>query len=276
MSEKNILPSNEINEIWDILKKYRSLIIFTTLVSLVLAISYAFWVYKPIYRASVLVQIGKKNARLIAPAKEINTKLIQKYEIYTNPDKNLPKISALDVVKTSNGILRFTALGYEKNKLKDYLTQRVEDLVIDQNMSMYDYIEENNESLYKAKSFLTQTNKRLVTLRQTIKENENKIVKLSNDDQSLINLYMIKSLRDDVLLERTYKRRTAYTNAVKKYKRILLKTITFKTHIIDTVIVESKSVTPNKSMIIILGVISGLFLSLLLSFFLSIFNFKRD
>ena len=276
MSEKYILPSNEINEIWDIFKKYRVFIIFITLVSFVLAITYAFWINKPIYRASVLVQIGKKNARLIAPAKEINTKLIQKYEIYTNPDKNLPKISSLDVVKTSNGILRFTALGYEKNKLKDYLTESVGDLIIDQNMSMSDYIEENNESLYKAKSFLMQTNKRLVTLRQTIIENENKISKLSNDDQALINLYMIKSLKDDRLLERTYKRRVAYTNAVKKYKRILLKTITYETHIIDTVTVESKSITPNKSMIIILGVISGLLFSLLLSFFLSIFNFKRD
>lgn len=275
MNKEENLPKNEIDTLWNVFVEYRFLIAVITFLSVVLSIIYAVWIYKPVYSASALIQVGKEKARLILPAKEVETKLLEKYEIYINPDKLLPKIVNIKVMKTSKGIILFTAQGHNKEKLKIYLEEQIKFLTIEHNISLSEFVKENRENLTKSVNNVKQTRTEVQKIKFDIGISEKRISTFTNENQTLINMSMIKMLRDDRSLERARKRLTTYNREVSKYKKNLRKTSTFSTHIIDSVVMQQKSVTPSKGMLIIIGLISGLFSSILIAFFLSFLVTRR-
>ena len=276
MTKEKNLPKNEIDTLWNVFVEYRFLIAIMTFLSVVLSIIYAIWIYKPVYSATALVQIGKENKELIMPTEKVEAKLLEKYEIYINPNKSLPKISAIKVLKRSKGIIRFTAQGEHKEKLKKYLKEQINVLSLEHNISLDEFVKENSENLTKSINNIKQTRIELQKIQTDVDISDKKISTFTNENQALINMYMIKMLKDDMSLERKHKRLITYNKEVSKYKKYLLKTKTFSTHIIDKVVMQHKSVTPSKGMIIIIGLISGLMFSLLIAFFLSFLATRRE
>ena len=276
MNEEKKLSKNEIDTLWNVFVEHRFLIAIMTFLSVVLSIIYAIWIYKPVYSATALVQIGKENKELIMPTEKVEAKLLEKYEIYINPNKSLPKISAIKVLKRSKGIIRFTAQGEHKEKLKKYLKEQINVLSLEHNISLDEFVKENSENLTKSINNIKQTRIELQKIQTDVDISDKKISTFTNENQALINMYMIKMLKDDMSLERKHKRLITYNKEVSKYKKYLLKTKTFSTHIIDKVVMQQKSVTPSKGMIIIIGLISGLMFSLLIAFFLSFLATRRE
>ena len=276
MNKEKKLPKNEIDTLWNVFVEYHFLIAIMTFLSVILSVIYAVWIYKPVYSATALVQIGKENKGLIMPAEEVESKLLEKYEIYINPNKSLPKISAIKILKRSKGIIRFTAQGEHQEKLKKYLKEQINVLSLEHNISLDEFVKENSENLTKSINSVKQTRAEFQKIKTDVDISDKKISTFTNENQALINMYMIKMLRDDMSLERNYKRLITYNKEVSKYKKHLLKTRTFSTHIIDNVVMQQKSVTPSKGIIVVIGLISGLFFSLLIAFFLSFLATRRE
>jgi len=276
MTKEKLIPHNEINELWKIIKQYHLMIISVTLISFMLAIFYAFVMQVPIYKAKVLIQIGKKDTKLIETANELKVKLLEKHEVHSNPNKTLPKILKVAVYKRASGIIKLESLGHDKEVLKNYLKQMIFNISVDHNLSLDDYINENNESLILAEENLEKTRATLKKIKLKIKSNEKILDEINIDNQISINMYLIKLLRNDINQERIVKRLYKFAREVKKYQKILLDTRTFETHIIDDVIIHPKPITPSKTVILSVGLVSGLLLSILLAFFFEFIANRRE
>jgi len=273
MITKNSIPQNEIDPILKTINEYKVLIFIITLLGLGLAALSLFNVAKPTYEATILIQIGKKNNKFVEPIEALEIKLLDKYQISTN--KAMPRISRIRVYNKSLGILRLHALAHDPKLLPTYLKNQVSLIFEEHNLSVIPYMKEVHDKLTLALNNDKETRITLNEIKKTIKKNTLILDKLTNTEQALINLHMIRMLNDNMFRENTYDRLVSYNRLIRKYEKMLLDTRTFDSYIINEVNIYPPTVAESKSIILAAGLVSGFLLSLLLVFFLSFWSKRK-
>lgn len=276
MSTNHTIPENELNVLWRIIKTYRKLIILITLLGFILSGLYALFIHKPIYEARVLMQVGKLNTALVEPIKELNLKLGSKYLIDPISDKNMPKLVKIKLFSYANGIIRLTAKGYNKEKIKTYLENIIHDISLEHYSTIEKYSNDYNKSLQTAMQNIVLTQQELLSLKEDIKSNEKMLKEGNFPDQNSANLRMIKIINDGVKLEHLTTQLAKYKASVRKYKTVLRADRTFQTHMIDQVIIVSNAINASKRLIITITTVAGFLFSILLAYILSLIAKKRD
>ena len=273
MITKNSIPQNEIDPILKTINEYKVLIFIITLLGLGLAALSLFNVAKPTHEATILIQIGKKNNKFIEPIEALEIKLLDKYQISTN--KAMPRISRIKVYNKSLGILRLNALAHDPKLLPMYLKNQVSLIFEEHNLSVIPYMKEVHDKLTLALNNDKETRITLNEIKKTIKKNTLILDNLTNNEQALINLHMIRRLNNYMFRENTYDRLVSYNSLIRKYETMLLDTRTFDSYIINEVRIYPPRVEESKSIILASGLVSGFLLSLLLVFFLSFWSKRK-
>lgn len=270
------LPKNEINEIIDIFIDNKKLIVIVTSLITLLAIIYALAIQKPIYEASALIQIAKKNTFIVEDADTVREKLTTIYKIYTHPNQPLPKTSSVEKPKYSKGFLRLTAIAYKKDELTKLLNNSIIKIQQEHNLTIQSYINNQNQIIVNVKKAISITKQKIAQLTQ---DNINLNIKLNSLDNSQLaqiaisSVVIINNESKIIQLQRDISGQTNYLTAI---ELTIDTTRTFNSKLVDKVDIHPKPITPRRSIIIVVGFISGLLLAILLSFFLSFVASRRD
>jgi len=273
---KTTLEKNEIDEIIELLIEYKKLIAIVTVATLFVAILYAFVIYKPIYQATALLQLAKKNTFILEEADALREKLVSKYHIYTDPNQPLPHISNIQKPKYSSGFLEITALAYNKSELKEILTKSVAQIQQEHNISIESYSLDQKSVLRQSNANIESINRQIDALKAKNETLTNQLKELNNEQLALIainTVTIIKNETEMIRLEEVALRQSNYSNSL---EITLNPTRTFNTKLIDGINIHPKPITPSKKIIIIVGFVSGLLLGLLLSFFLASLGKRRE
>jgi len=275
MNQKR-LEKNEIDAIIELLLEYKKLIAIVTVVTLFVATLYAFVIYKPIYQATALLQLAKKNTFILEEADTVREKLVSRYHIYTDPNQPLPYISNIQKPKYSTGFLEITALAYNKSELREILTKSVAQIQQEHNISIESYSTNQKSILRQSNANTESMNRQIDALKTKNQTLTNQLKELSNEQLALIainTVTIIKNETEIIRLEEKSLRQSNYSNSL---EITLNPTRTFNTKLIDGINIHPKPITPSKKIIIIVGFVSGLLLGLLLSFFLASLGKRRE
>lgn len=275
MNQKR-LEKNEIDAIIELLLEYKKLIAIVTVVTLFVATLYAFVIYKPIYQATALLQLAKKNTFILEEADTVREKLVSRYHIYTDPNQPLPYISNIQKPKYSTGFLEITALAYNKSELREILTKSVAQIQQEHNISIESYSTNQKSILRQSNANTESMNRQIDALKTKNQTLTNQLKELSNEQLALIainTVTIIKNETEMIRLEEVALRQSNYSNSL---EITLNPTRTFNTKLIDGINIHPKPITPSKKIIIIVGFVSGLLLGLLLSFFLASLGKRRE
>jgi hypothetical protein len=273
MNQTQIIPKNEIDALWAIFKQYKKLIITITFISFLLSILYVTVWYKPIYKAIALMQIGKLNGILIEQTKVLNIKLGTKY---SNIHNKYPKIVKIKLYDNTMGIIRVDANGYSEKTLNTYLKNIIKEISQEHNISYSKYLNNTIKTFTHFSTLVEDYKKDIEVLKRNIQEDEQRLKQLQVNEQVLINMYTLKLLRDDTVLNRTEKKLIVANASMIAYRNRFLPTKTYNTHLFDKVQLQSILVSTDKSVIVIAGVIAGLLFSFLIAFLLSFLSNRRD
>ncbi len=267
---------NEINEIIDLLIGYKKLIASVTIVIVLIATIYAFFIYKPIYQATALIQLAKQNTFIFEDANTLREKLINKYAIYTDPDKAFPHIASIEKPKYSTGFLEITAFSYNKSELRTILTKSVSAIQEDHNTSFQAYIKNQKNVLTQSNDIIEMMQKQISQLKINNEQLDTQLKGLDNNQLALIAIKTVTIIKNETEIIRLEEKEIRQVNFSKSLTVTLDPTRTFNTKLINGINIHPKPITPSKKIIIIVGFISGILLGLLLSFFLSFLAKRRE
>ena len=273
MNQTNLLPKNEIDALWILVKKYKKSILLFTIIGFLLSFLYTQIWYKPVYKAIALVQIGKLNNVLIEPTKILNIKLNTQY---SNMHTQYPKLIRVKVYDAVMGLIRLDAAGHSKESLEGYLKGIVNAISKEHTPIYTKYIDNTIQTFNHHNELVENYKKEILHLKEDIVEDENYLKHPLPNDQIAINTYTFKLLRDDAALDRAEKGLTKSNKSMISYRTRLLATKTYNTHLYHTVKLQTDLVNSRKSVILSVGVIAGFLFGLLFAFFLSLLAKKRD
>jgi len=268
MSDK--IPKNEIDELLNTIIYYKKLIISVIIIFVSLAYIYAFFIQKTVYNANVLIQIAQNNTHIIENEESLVQILITKYQVDNHRDKPMPFITKVIKPKYSKGVIRIYADGYDKNSISELLNQKVQELNREHNLSVEAYIKDQKEIISNVMSNIEDMKNQKDNLMSQNSEMQNQLDKSSNC------AYAVSILRNDNIIIELNKNILNQKNFLVALKTTLQPHRTFNTKIKGEIYLNPKTITPSKKLIIILGLVSGLLFSILLSFFLQFLRDRRD
>ena len=270
------LPKNEINDLIDILISHKKLIAIVTLLITLIAIVYALVIQKPIYQATALIEIAKKNTFIAENSAALKERLTTIYKIYTHPNQPLPKISSVEKTKYSAGFLTLTALAYNKNELRELLIKSVRTIQEEHNLTVSAYIENQQNVVLNTQIAIVSSVKKIAQLSDENNRTTNRIKTLDNSQLAQIAISTLVVINNETKIIRVQEEEIRQRNYLNAIDLTLDSKRTFNTKLINGIDIHPKPITPRRSMIIVVGFVSGLLLSILLSFFLAFIASIRD
>ncbi|MEA1880683.1 MAG: hypothetical protein U9N11_08575 [Campylobacterota bacterium] len=277
------IPTNEIDTLLSMVKKYRVFMITIVLISLVVSTLYAFLMHVPEYRAVAKIQIGKRGGVLVEPLEAIKTKIVQNYSSETNNEINSFHI---DIEDEKEGTLRFTTTGENKNILHNYLNKVLSNIPKEHNLTQTyeEYLEYFQAKLDLATEDRAKTKRVFSTLRKSTLKNTDKIIEdlkqnteLDLTDEKVVNKELLATLqvaKNYYLVEQLKTYQDRHIALIKWAKKKMSPKYTYETQIIGEVYV--KRITTSKSIIVTTSVVSAVLLSVLLVLFLSFLAERKE
>ena len=263
----------DLRELFGILKKRKKLILATTGIITLFAISYTF-LAKPIYEIKAMIEIGQIDAKPIDNINDINQKLSYQYKINTKGVKhNLPFLKSISIPKNSHSILSLSVYANNNEEGKNYLQQVVTKIEKQYKEKTNAYINNQKELIKLINTDIKESEKNLKQMKQELHDYNQRIISLKSKDAALAGIYALQIGQKLTQLQELKK----YISKLKTKKQDLKLSITplkiKPTHTIGAVETLENPVKPKKKLIIIVAFITGLMLSIFLAFLL---EFLRD
>jgi capsular polysaccharide biosynthesis protein len=269
------IPENEIDKLLNILKEYRVMIVILTLLFTMSAGVYALFVHKPIYQATALIQLGKENTFVVEDENTLREKLIATYRIYTDPNQPLPRITDVMRPKYSKALLQLTAQGRDKGSLKQMLTQKLSELQKEHNTTITKYINDQTKRLNSTTNVIKRSKIEIQKLKEASAKDEKRLQALEDSELAELSILTVKIVKNEAYITRLEDKIDIYAKRERDLKKTLLPMRTLHTDLVDSIDVHSKPITPSKSIIIVVGFVSGLLLSVFIAIFMSLLGSRR-
>jgi len=270
------IPENEIDKLLNIVKEYRVMIVILTLLFTISAGVYALFVHKPIYQATALIQLGKKNTFVVEDENTLREKLIATYRIYTDPNQPLPRITDVMRPKYSKALIQLTAQGRDKESLKQMLTQKLSELQKEHNTTITKYINDQTKRLNSTTNVIKRSKIEIQKLKEASAKDEERLQTLQDSELAQLSILTVKIVKNEAYITRLEDKIDIYAKRERDLKQTLLANRTLHTDLVDRIDVHSKPITPSKSIIIVVGFVSGLLLGVFIAIFMSLLRSRRE
>ena len=270
------IPENEIDKLLNIVKEYRVMIVILTLLFTISAGVYALFVHKPIYQATALIQLGKENTFVVEDENTLREKLIATYRIYTDPNQSLPRITDVMRPKYSKALIQLTAQGRDKESLKQMLTQKLSELQKEHNTTITKYINDQTKRLNSTTNVIKRSKIEIQKLKEASAKDEERLQTLQDSELAQLSILTVKIVKNEAYITRLEDKIDIYAKRERDLKQTLLANRTLHTDLVDRIDVHSKPITPSKSIIIVVGFVSGLLLGVFIAIFMSLLRSRRE
>lgn len=264
---KKIKNEDEIDlrELWNIILKFKKIIILITGSITSVTIAYAFMA-TPIYEAKAVLDIGSyNNTNWI----ENPATVIKRLEMNYIENKNIEKKAWLDkvfFVKGTQNLLELSALGFSKESVILYLKE-IEVNISTRHQKLIDaYVDSvkikmENLNIQKAELLIEK-----VRLEEELNKKSNYIEKFVKDNPAVAAVYSIELNNYAVELKNLKNSIYNINNQLNDLKLDISSKNLKITEMLDHIVVSDHPIKPKKSLIVIVGFVTGVILSIFLAF----------
>jgi len=264
---KKIKNEDEIDlrELWNIILKFKKIIILITGSITLVTIAYAFMA-TPIYEAKAVLDIGSyNNTNWI----ENPSTVIKRLEMNYIENKNMEKKAWLDkvfFVKGTQNLLELSALGFSKESVILYLKE-IEVNISTRHQKLIDaYVDSvkikiENLNIQKAELLIEK-----VRLEEELNKKSNYIEKFVKENPAVAAVYSIELNNYAVELKNLKNSIYNINNQLNDLKLDISSKNLKITEMLDHIVVSDHPIKPKKSLIVIVGFVTGVILSIFLAF----------
>lgn len=264
---KKIKNEDEIDlrELWNIILRFKKIIILITGSITLVTIAYAFMA-TPIYEAKAVLDIGSyNNTNWI----ENPSTVIKRLEMNYIENKNMEKKAWLDkvfFVKGTQNLLELSALGFSKESVILYLKE-IEVNISTRHQKLIDaYVDSvkikmENLNIQKAELLIEK-----VRLEEELNKKSNYIEKFVKENPAVAAVYSIELNNYAVELKNLKNSIYNINNQLNDLKLDISSKNLKITEMLDHIVVSDHPIKPKKSLIVIVGFVTGVILSIFLAF----------
>ena len=252
------------------------LVIGITVLFTICAIIYAFFIAKPLYEVQAMVQLGKINGGAVEPYDNVREKLIFVNQMNTpGLKRELPRITSATIIGERKDVLLIKTRGRSNKEAIELLRSEIDKLIRRQIKSVDEAKKAYLMTIKTSKKQLKNANSNIKKSQQSVNKIDQEVMKLSKEDLALLGTYFIQlqKLRSNIEKNESWRSTLLWTL---EHNRLMM-IDTLPPTIVDNKIVSSeKPIKPRKILIAVVGLVSGLLLSLLLVLFLDfLFGIKK-
>ena len=263
----------DLRELFYTLKKRKKIIYIFTLLITLLAIIYAFFLAKPVYNVSAMIEIGKMNASTknetpIDNLQDVKQKLEHLYGVSSKKKREYPRVKSITVPKKSKSIFFIIVEGRDNESTIEHIDEVVHKLENDYTEKIKTYMDTQKELLALIQYDILMNQKSLDDIQETLKNYEKKILNITEKDAALAGLYTIQISQNQSRFQGIQSRISVLKAKEFNLKLSISPLRITQTHIIGDVEALNKPIKPKKKLIVIVSFITSLMLSVFLAFFL--------
>jgi len=270
----NKIEKNEVNEILNTIFNYKKLIFGITIIFIIVASIYAFLIQKPIYEADLLIKIATKNTFVIEDESTMVQILSSRYDFKNH--KNMAYISNIIKPRYSKGVIRIFAKGYSTDSIKSLLHKEILKMVDENNQTLQLYIKDQQTIIDNVKKDIENMEHQTNSLISQNKIFQSKLDNIDNSELAFIGVYSVSMLRNDRTIIELNQNILKQKSFLVSLNTTLQPNRTFNTQMVGDIHFKPKAITPSIRLILILGFVTGLLFSILLSLFLQFLKDRRE
>jgi uncharacterized protein involved in exopolysaccharide biosynthesis len=185
--------------------------------------------------------------------------------------KKLPYLSSATIIGERRDVLLIKALGRNNSETTALLQSEIDKLIKRQSGDVKKAKKAYSLTMQKAKKKLKAAESSVKESRKSIAGINQKIQKLSKDDTALLGAYFLELQKLRTSIEQIESWHSSLLWQLEKSRLMLIDTL--PPTIVDKIISSEEPIKPRKTLIVVVGFVSGLLFSLLLVLFL---DFLQD
>lgn len=283
--ENNQISNNDeidLRELFLILRARKKIIYLIVTIATILAIILAFFVMKPLYSVTSMIEIGtiqsKSNSGVDNYAQDMVEKISYKYKIRVKEvERKLPYINSIALPKKSKNIVSLEVYARNNKEGITYLQNVSEKIISDANKETYAHVEETKKQIKLFEDDLLSSKENYKKIENSIDIMNQKVASLSKVDPALAAIYALQASQKDSVLSQIKNTMITIKNKIEELQDSISTNNVKFTKMIDKIQVLDHPIKPRKSLIVIVAFITSLIFSIFLVFFLNfIEGVKRE
>ena len=263
------------DELWQILVKHKLLIILTTAVITTCATAYAL-LAKPVYEVKSIIEMAQIDKKIVQQPADLAQKIGFIYEVdLKGKEIDLPVISAVAVPKKSSNLIEIRAQGYSNESAQKKLEETIHFVVDAQEKEIASFMQIQQEKAALIKQDIIRKEKEAQEAEIKLKSYEEKLLNLAKEDGTMAGIYafVIEKNQTELnkLKDKIYELRDSLNDLALSISPLMIQNAKMvgKTELLD------EPIKPKKILIIAVAFITGLMLSVFLTFFLEFIKGSR-
>ena len=261
--------SIDLRELFAILKRRKKLIWTVTGSLTVLAIIYTFFIAKPVYQTSVIVELAQINKKPVDNTNNIKQKLETVFEVNVkNKKTEFPILKSIEIPKKTSNILGLQTQGYDNASSKQKLQSILEYITNLQQKELEEYTSMQKKKLALIQDNIKKESHLLLQAEEDIANYQKKLLTISTQDAALAGIYSIEIGKKQNQIKNLNDQIFNLKNTENNIKDTLSPINIKNAKIIGQIDESEHPVKPKKKLIVIVAFITGLMLSVFLAFFL--------
>ena len=262
----------ELKELFAILKSYKKLIAGVTVLFILFALTYIYFIAKPVYAVKTMIEVGQIKEKPIGNVNDIQQKLAYEYRINTKEAQiKLPRVVTITVANKSKNIILITIHGHSNKEAVKYIQTVIRKIETDYKEKIVTYTNSQKKLIKLTQEDIKENSINLKKIKKALDAYSQKIISLKSEDAALAGIYALQigqiGQNQTKLLE-IQKYISELKNTEQKLKLSITPLMIKPTHIVGEIVTLENPIKPKKKLIIIIAFITGLMLSIFLIFFL--------
>ena len=265
----------DLRELWQVLAKRKKTIIITTLIMTVSALAYVLLV-KPVYEVKSVLELAQINKINIHNTHEIKQKFEFIFEVGLKGKKiDLPIITSISIPKKTESMLVVTAQGYDNESASNKLEEMISAVKALQNTESTNYVNLQKKRITLLQNDINITEQSILNIISKISIYESRLFDIEKKDAALAGIYAIELGKMQAEVNTLRKNKSALSTEKNELLFTISSTNITRTKIVGKIEILEKPVKPKKGLIVVVAFITGLMLSIFLTFFLEFIQSAR-
>ena len=258
----------DLRELFSVLKRRKKMIGIVTGLLTILAIIYAFFIAKPVYEVTGIMEVARIDKKPVQNINNLKHKIETLFDVNVKGKKvEFPIVSNINIPKKTTNLLKIQTQGYSNDTAEQKLKEVINYITTHQNEQIQNYITIQKQKLKLNKNEIKKNTILEAEIKQDMTNYKNRLQNLSKEDAALAGIYSIEIGKKQSELNDISQRKYDIIN---KQSDLELSISPMKIEMSQSIKTEINDhpIKPKKKLIVIVAFITGLMLSVFLAFFL--------
>ncbi len=267
----------ELKELFAILKSYKKLIAGVTVLFILFALTYIYFIAKPVYAVKTMIEVGQIEGKPIDNVNDIQQKLAYEYRINIKENKiKFPRVETINVANKSKNIIFMTIYGHSNEEAVKYIQTVIRKIETDYKEKTDAYTNSQKKLIKFTQENIKKNRINLIEIEKELNNYNQEIISLKSKDIPLTGIFTLQIGLKQTELQNLKTHIFELKNKEQGLKLSISPLMMKPTHIEGDIEILEKPVKPKKKLIVIVAFITGLMLSIFLIFFLEFLRGMKE